>query len=600
MSIKAYSSYTVVDIVDGIQWQDDATSHPTNPKEGWAYYNTKYECSYIYDGEKWVVFAKDGKTPVKGEDYFDGDGISDEIIQYCQHDSAINAPTSGWTDEFPTVWDNDNQYVWKRIKQVWTSKDSYGNFVIKYTAPQLVSQIEVATNMAMENDMTLDEWCIENDVTIISGSQIATGTITADHIKINDLYTLNATIGGWGITSDGLVYGDGIGFSKSLCLYPNGKYYSVGFAGSDPNKTWKMTIGSQFGIDDDGTLYATGANITGRVTATSGYIGNTGTGLAIEGNALKNVYNYNNNQYYMESPSNLNSTDANAGGSYYGSSHDYVYVGTNGIGTLRVAFNVDSNKIVSQTYIQNGELHTNAGIIGDENSDYKWTIGYNDNSAYLYCKDSSVASMGGILAPASNGVYLGTDGLSYTLCNDSGLDYTTVVKAGNILTYGTNEGSGDNNRAIHTRYDGISFFNAGTNTISTISNLSDFKVGGIEIGTDNSLNIRAKKLVFDDESINSSNSIEITHLYDMSTVKSEKSLILSALNNLHLRSESYIYINTGSGIYSSGYLTKTGWMKVRCYASGGNTAADRYLRFMNGMLVDVKAESPTGTVTWLA
>ena len=268
MSMKAYSSYTVVDVVDGMQWQSDATSHPTNPKEGWAYYNTKDKCSYLYDGTKWVVFAKDGSGVKKinmhtyelslqewqhygtlkdevafglqgydnshiqvgdtvyltgiiddvvgvggqpaeamlygvvtfittsiirmipshvitsGANGDDGHGISEETLQYAQSASYSSAPTSGWGD-FPATWDKDKPYVWKRTKQVWNYKDANGAFVTKYTTPQLMSQLDVATIMAQQSQppQTIAEWCVANDVTVISGAQIASGTITANQIK---------------------------------------------------------------------------------------------------------------------------------------------------------------------------------------------------------------------------------------------------------------------------------------------------------------------------------------------------------------------------------------------------------------------------------
>lgn len=64
--MKAYSSYTIIDVIDGLQWQGDLDAAPENPKEGWAYYNTQTKMSYIYDGEKWVVFARDGEQGVPG------------------------------------------------------------------------------------------------------------------------------------------------------------------------------------------------------------------------------------------------------------------------------------------------------------------------------------------------------------------------------------------------------------------------------------------------------------------------------------------------------------------------------------------------------
>lgn len=43
-----------------ITWKGSSSSAPTNPKAGWAYYNTSSKKSYIYDGSSWQVMAQDG------------------------------------------------------------------------------------------------------------------------------------------------------------------------------------------------------------------------------------------------------------------------------------------------------------------------------------------------------------------------------------------------------------------------------------------------------------------------------------------------------------------------------------------------------------
>lgn len=46
------------------------------------------------------------------------------------------------------------------------------------------------------------EWCYNNDITQIHGGKIATGTVTAEKINVNDLSALGATIGGFDITEN--------------------------------------------------------------------------------------------------------------------------------------------------------------------------------------------------------------------------------------------------------------------------------------------------------------------------------------------------------------------------------------------------------------
>lgn len=47
-----------------IVWKGSSASPIDNPQELWAYYNTTDGCSYIYDGEKWVLLASSGASIV--------------------------------------------------------------------------------------------------------------------------------------------------------------------------------------------------------------------------------------------------------------------------------------------------------------------------------------------------------------------------------------------------------------------------------------------------------------------------------------------------------------------------------------------------------
>lgn len=59
MSNKAYSSYTIVDVTDGLNWLGELDTAPSPAKQGDAYYNTKEKKSYLHDGNDWVVFSYD-------------------------------------------------------------------------------------------------------------------------------------------------------------------------------------------------------------------------------------------------------------------------------------------------------------------------------------------------------------------------------------------------------------------------------------------------------------------------------------------------------------------------------------------------------------
>ena len=60
MAIKAYASYSIIDVNDGMVWKGDLSDPPENPEINWAYYNTNNKQSYVFDGTGWQVFIKDG------------------------------------------------------------------------------------------------------------------------------------------------------------------------------------------------------------------------------------------------------------------------------------------------------------------------------------------------------------------------------------------------------------------------------------------------------------------------------------------------------------------------------------------------------------
>lgn len=107
--------------------------------------------------------------------------------------------------------------------------------------------------------------------TTINGANIATGTVTADKIDVQDLSALKSTIGGWKIDANG--------------IHSNTSSYVVDLwaPSEDPNDTaqWIFMFtdntGAQstypFVVRKDGTLLADRANITGSITAESGNIG---------------------------------------------------------------------------------------------------------------------------------------------------------------------------------------------------------------------------------------------------------------------------------------------------------------------------------------
>lgn len=103
-------------------------------------------------------------------------------------------------------------------------------------------------------------------------------------------------IGGFSLSENSIQNG-ALGQSGGvlICTGTN-SYASIG--GSNSINGWCFTAGSMFGVTNTGTLYATNANITGNITATSGRIGNCSieNGRLVLGDTM-NYANLNANTY---------------------------------------------------------------------------------------------------------------------------------------------------------------------------------------------------------------------------------------------------------------------------------------------------------------
>ena len=89
--------------------------------------------------------------------------------------------------------------------------------------------------------------------------------------KAGSLYAKLGSIGGWNIDSNSFATGSwGTNNSAMLCT---GTDSSKSIGGSESINNWVFTAGANFGVTKSGALYASSANISGKVVATSGSIG---------------------------------------------------------------------------------------------------------------------------------------------------------------------------------------------------------------------------------------------------------------------------------------------------------------------------------------
>lgn len=107
----------------------------------------------------------------------------------------------------------------------------------------------------------------------ISGNKITATSIEASKLNITDLQAIGATIGGFAIDTTSIhtknvevtSYAD-----NSIALSSTDFIRTIN---STSREGLRFAIGDKFGVTGDGTIYASGVNITGVITATSGTIG---------------------------------------------------------------------------------------------------------------------------------------------------------------------------------------------------------------------------------------------------------------------------------------------------------------------------------------
>lgn len=83
------------------------------------------------------------------------------------------------------------------------------------------------------------------------------------------LYCSAGRIGGWTIASNKITKGT-LGSSNSFHIVADGNSGSASLAGSASKSNWCLGIGENFGVDKTGSLFATGANISGTIKTVNG------------------------------------------------------------------------------------------------------------------------------------------------------------------------------------------------------------------------------------------------------------------------------------------------------------------------------------------
>ena len=110
----------------------------------------------------------------------------------------------------------------------------------------------------------------------ISSERITTNVLTALQAKLTSLNTnnLSAITANLGTITTGVIKHDTVGGTNGIWLSANTDTSSnITVGESTARKDWRLLVNNKFGVTKAGDLYASSANITGKITATSGTIG---------------------------------------------------------------------------------------------------------------------------------------------------------------------------------------------------------------------------------------------------------------------------------------------------------------------------------------
>ena len=202
------------------------------------------------------------------------------------------------------------------------------------------------------------------------------------------VYASGGEIGGFSIEKNYLKCGT-VGSNNGFLLYPGGSSTTYSVAGSD-SKSFSMIVGSDFGITPSGKLHASGAEISGNITAKS----LTLDGCSIKASAVKGANNKTlQDELYGDSTGTkllfykagtaIKQVESDTAPTDQSHSKDYFSVSTQGLLTAANAV------IYGTVYASEGQI--GGYTIGDKSLSYG-TSAASDNSFYLWPEGEKIYS----------------------------------------------------------------------------------------------------------------------------------------------------------------------------------------------------------------
>ena len=157
--------------------------------------------------------------------------------------------------------DGSNDYrvgIWMNCYDIANSSSTIRIYGGSDTNPNVMLGNLTSAGLGTVNNLTPTGWGLFAQNAFLHGKVVANGGL----------------IGNWTIGTTGMFYNSDAPGSTSITMIPGGTTASTtSIGGSSGSKSWIFTGKNLFGIDTTGKLYASSAEISGKITATSGSIG---------------------------------------------------------------------------------------------------------------------------------------------------------------------------------------------------------------------------------------------------------------------------------------------------------------------------------------
>ena len=250
---------------------------------------------------------------------------------------------------------------------------------------------------------------VSTDGLLQAKNAVIYGTIYASGGK----FTGDVTAGGFTINASSLSYGTA-GNNYAFLIYPNGEKNSYGnwvyrnpttFAiesnTNNPRANFSLIIGKSFGVSDNGILYASGAEITGKITATTLDL----SGCSISASAVKGANNETlqdelygdstgTNLLFYKAGTAIKQAESDSAPTDASHAKNYFSVSTQGL--LTAANAVIYGTVYATSGKFTGEITATSGKIG------KWEIGvgqvYSSSATKLFSNNISQNDSGEIIS----------------------------------------------------------------------------------------------------------------------------------------------------------------------------------------------------------